>query len=75
MAILTTVYTILAAVTAVIVERDLLSDTITAYLVGAVAVLAAILGVITHSKVTPLSDPRDNQGRPLFPYKPGGIVK
>lgn len=74
-AVLTSVYTVLAVVVGVIVDQHLLSDNVTAYLVGAVAILAAILGVLTRSKVTPLADPRDNQGRQLVAYKPGGPVR
>jgi hypothetical protein len=36
--------------------------------VGAIAaVSAAILGFITHMQVTPMSNPKDNGGRPLVP--------
>ena len=74
-AVLTTVYVILAAVTGVVVEFHALPDRITGYLVLIVAILSAVLGAITHQKVTPLVNPRNNDGMPLVPLRPGGPVK
>jgi hypothetical protein len=76
-AALTTVYTVLATVTGVVIELHLLPDTVTGYAAGAVAVLAAVLGAVTHTKVTPLVNPKNAEGVPLIPvpYRRGGIVK
>ena len=74
-AFLTTLYTVLAAVAGVVTTLHVLPDKVTGILIGVVAVLAAVLGAITHGKVTPLVDPRDNAGRQLVAFKPGGPVK
>jgi hypothetical protein len=76
-AALTTLYTVLAAATGAIIELHLLPDKVTGYATGAVAVLAAVLGAITHTKVTPLVNPKNADGVPLIPvpYRRGGIVK
>jgi prepilin signal peptidase PulO-like enzyme (type II secretory pathway) len=75
-AALTTLYSVLAAVAAIVVELNLLPDNVTGYLTGAVAILAAILGALTHTKVTPLVNPRNNDGVPLIPARrSGGLVK
>lgn len=74
-AALTTLYTVLAAVASVVIELHLLPDHITGYLTGAIAILAAILGALTHTKVTPLVNPKNDEGVRLVPLRAGGIVK
>jgi hypothetical protein len=74
-AVLTTLYSVLAAVAAIVVELNLLPDHVTGYLTAAVAVLAAILGALTHTKVTPLVNPKNNDGVPLVPVRRGGLIK
>lgn len=39
------------------------------YVLFADALLAAILGRAAHARVTPLADPRDNDGEPLHPIR------
>ncbi|HEX8106117.1 MAG TPA: hypothetical protein VF516_00250 [Kofleriaceae bacterium] len=43
------------------------------YVLGAIAVLTAVLGKVVHSKVTPLADPRAANGRPLVPVPPARV--
>jgi hypothetical protein len=74
-AALTTLYTTLAAIASVVIELHLLPNRVTGYLTAAVAILAAILGAVTHMKVTPLVDPKDNDGNPLRPVRSGGAIK
>jgi hypothetical protein len=73
--VLTVVYTVLAAVYGVVATTDILPDRVVGYIAFAVAILAAVLGTITHQKVTPLVDPRNNDGVQLVPLQRGGVVK
>jgi hypothetical protein len=64
---LTSLYTILAAVDAVLIDAHALPSSVLTVVTGAVAVLAAILGAVTHTKVTPVIDPKNDEGVPLVP--------
>lgn len=64
---MSTVLTVMVAVEAVNEGAHLLPAAWTPYLLGAIAVLTAILGVLTHGAVTPLARPRDDAGVPLVP--------
>jgi hypothetical protein len=74
-AALTTLYTVLAAVYGVIASTELLPDRVVASVGIGVAILAAILGALTHTKVTPLANPKNSDGVPLVALRPGGRVK
>lgn len=39
-----------------------------AFLGLALAAIALVLGVKSEAKVTPVADPRDGEGRPLYPF-------
>jgi len=64
---MTTVLSVLVAVEAVNEGAHLLPASWSPYLLGAIAVLTAVLGVLTHGAVTPLVRPRDDAGVPLVP--------
>lgn len=64
---MTTVLGVLVAVEAVNEGAHLLPASWSPYLLGAIATLTAILGVLTHGAVTPLVRPRDDAGVPLVP--------
>ncbi|AYF32212.1 hypothetical protein CSH63_33195 [Micromonospora tulbaghiae] len=60
----------LAAVTGFAGLADLLPATVILWLLLVQAVAVAVAGVYLQSVVTPLSDPRDNDGRRLAPVRP-----
>jgi hypothetical protein len=64
---LTTVVAVLTALDATLGGLGVLPGTAAAWIGGAIAVLTAVLGVLTHGAVTPVASPRDNSGRPLVP--------
>lgn len=66
-ATLVTVITVLLALLTALAGTGVLSGTAAAYVSGAIGLLTAILGWITHGKVTPVANPKDNGGRPLVP--------
>lgn len=59
--------TVLIAVEAVDRAAHLLPAAVAPYLLGAIAVLTAVLGKLAHGVVTPLARPRDDAGTPLVP--------
>jgi hypothetical protein len=63
----TSLLTVLVAVEAVNEGAHLLPASWSPYLLGAIAALTAILGVLTHGAVTPLARPRDDAGVALVP--------
>ncbi len=64
-AALTALYTILVGVDGVLAGAHLVSNPVLGYLAAAEAVLAVVLGTITHTKVTPVADPKAADGTPL----------
>jgi hypothetical protein len=64
---MTGLLTVLVAAEAVDRVAHLLPAAWTPYLLGAIAVLTAVLGRLAHGAVTPLAAPRDNAGMPLVP--------
>lgn len=64
---LTGVVTVLVAVEGANEALHFLPAAWTPYLLGAIAVVTAILGVLTQGAVTPLARPRDDAGNPLVP--------
>jgi hypothetical protein len=66
-AMLATLVALLTAADGTLEGLHILSPSVAAWAAGAIAVLTAVLGVVTHGKVTPLANPRDNAGRPLTP--------
>lgn len=64
---MTTALTGLGALEAVNAKVHVLPAGWTPYLVLAIAVLTAVLGVLTHGAVTPTVAPRDDAGVPLVP--------
>jgi hypothetical protein len=66
-AALTTLVSLLVALDAALEPLGVLTAQQSAIAGGVIAVSTAILGAITHGKVTPLARPRDNGGRPLVP--------
>jgi hypothetical protein len=63
----TSLLTVLVAVEAVNEAAHLLPVAWTPYLLGAIAVLTAVLGRLAHGAVTPLAAPHSGDGRPLVP--------
>lgn len=66
---LTTLIAVLTAADGALEGLHILSPTVAATAAGAIAVLTAILGAITHTRVTPLANPRDDNGRALVPSR------
>ncbi len=64
-AALTALYTILVGVDGVLAGAHLVSNPVLGYLAAGEAVLAVVLGVITHTKVTLVADPKAADGTPL----------
>jgi len=64
---MTWVLGVLVTVEAVNEGAHLLPAGWTPYLLGAIAVLTAVLGKLAHGAVTPLARPRDDAGTPLVP--------
>jgi hypothetical protein len=73
-AAMTTVLAVLTAVYGVLATTDVVPEKIVGYIAFGIAVLAAILGAITHQKVTPLVNPKNNDGVPLVAVRSGGRV-
>lgn len=46
---------------------DLLPEKVNGYILIAIAILTAVLGVSVHNRVTSLADPKDNDGNQLVP--------
>jgi hypothetical protein len=59
--------TVLTALETVNAAARLLPAAWTPYLLGAIAVLTAVLGKLAHGAVTPLAAPKDDAGTPLVP--------
>lgn len=57
----------LTAAAGVLDGTGVLSPTVSGYAGAGIAILTAILGGIAHGKVTPVSNPHDDGGRPLVP--------
>lgn len=66
-ATLVTVGTVLLALLTALAGTGVLSGKLAAVVAGGIAILNAVLGVVAHSKVTPLAKPQDSTGRPLVP--------
>jgi len=66
-AVMTSVVTVALAVLTALAGTGVLSGKTAALASGAVAILTAVLGILTHGKVTPVAAPKDNGGRPLVP--------
>ena len=64
---MTTVLGVLVAAEAVDQAVRVLPAGWAPYLLGAIAVLTAVLGKLAHGAVTPLARPRDDAGNPLVP--------
>jgi len=64
---MTTLLSVLVALEALDRAAHLLPAGWSPYLLGAIAVLPAVLGALTHGAVTPLAQPRDDAGNPLVP--------
>jgi hypothetical protein len=69
-AMLTTLVALLTAADGTLEGLHVLSPSVAAWAAGAIAVLTAVLGVVTHGKVTPLVNPHDDLGRALAPVSP-----
>jgi hypothetical protein len=69
-AMLTTLVALLTAADGTLEGLHFLSPSVAAWAAGAIAVLTAVLGVVTHGKVTPLVNPHDDLGRALTPVSP-----
>lgn len=72
---MTTILVILMALEGVQEFVDLLPEQANAWILFAIAILTAILGVNVRNKVTPLADPKTNEGHPLVPARPGSRVQ
>jgi len=68
-ATLVTIGTVLLALLTALAGTGVLSGQAAAVAAGAIAVINALLGVVAHSKVTPVAAPKDSSGRPLVPLK------
>lgn len=66
-ATLVSVGTVLLALLTALAGTGVLSGKTAAIVAGAIAVINALLGVVAHSKVTPLAKPMSSDGRPLVP--------
>lgn len=66
-ATLVTIGTVLLALLTALAGTGVLSGKTAAIVAGAIAIINALLGVVAHSKVTPLAAPKDSTGRPLVP--------
>lgn len=68
--VVATVLVGLQAAAAALEFTDTVSDRVFAWIIVAIAVLQAMLGLWTQGQVTPLSAPQDNEGRVLTPVPP-----
>lgn len=66
-ATLIAVGTVLLALLTALAGTGVLSGKTAAIVAGAILVINALLGVVAHSKVTPLAAPKSSDGRPLVP--------
>lgn len=66
-ATLVTVATVALALLTALAGTGVLSGKTAALVAAGIGVLNAVLGLVAHSKVTPLANPRDNGGRALVP--------
>lgn len=66
-ATMTTILTVALAVLTALAGTGVLSGKVAAIVSGGVGLLTAVLGWITHSNVTPVSNPKSADGRPLVP--------
>lgn len=64
---MTTILGVLTALVTLEATVHVVPDAVMPYVLGAITVLTAILGVVVHGKVTPLAAPKDDGGRPLVP--------
>lgn len=72
---MTTILGVLVAVEAANEAIHFLPAAWSPYLLGAIAILTAVLGKLVHGVVTPLARPRDDAGTPLVPkWAAGGGV-
>lgn len=66
---LTTLIAVLTAADGALEGLHVLSPGVAAAGAGLIAVLTAVLGAVTHTKVTPVANPHDNNGRALVPSR------
>jgi len=66
-ATLVAVGTVMLAILTALAGTGVLSGKVAAVVAGAILVINALLGVVAHSNVTPLANPKDSSGRPLVP--------
>lgn len=66
-AALATLVSVLVAADAALEPLGVLTAHQSALVGGGIAILTAVLGAVTHGKVTPLVAPTDASGRPLVP--------
>lgn len=64
---MTTILTTLTALVALDAAVDVVPDRVTPYVVGAIAVLTAVLGKLAHDRSTALAAPKASTGVPLTP--------
>lgn len=74
-ATLVAVGTVLLALLTALAGTGVLSGKMAAVVAGAIAVINALLGVAAHNRVTPVSNPRAADGRPLVPLSHPGAAK
>jgi hypothetical protein len=70
-AFLTTLVAVLTGLDGTLAGLHVLTATQSAWAAGLIAVLTAVLGIVTHGKVTPVANPKDSSGRPLVPLSTG----
>ncbi len=72
-ATLVTVATLLLAVLVALSGTGLLSGRAAALVASGILIVNAVLGVITHGKVTPTANPRNDAGQRLVPATTSGV--
>jgi hypothetical protein len=70
-AFLTTLVAVLTGLDGTLQGLHVLTATQSAVAAGLIALLTAVLGIVTHGKVTPTANPKDSSGRPLVPLSTG----
>lgn len=66
-ATLVTVATVALALLTALAGTGVLSGKAAAWVASGILVLNAVLGIVAHSMVTPVANPKDSSGRPLVP--------
>lgn len=64
---MTAVLAVLTALMTLDETIDVLPEAVSPFVIGAIAVLTVVLGVIVKGKVTPTAAPKDDAGTPLVP--------